>query len=169
MRRKNKLFTMGQAKQNQIFHRKEWEVLSNTSIFFQFATNHDAYMALDTLEELGYRVSLHTETDRTVLHIDVERGDLISALEIGQAHGGRLLEADESPSETAAFALAYDPKGMIPIPAHLVNEDWEGPGDGPDTSASDYVNRSSGAYQDEHLSFDPSGDDYDGFDAGIHM
>ncbi|SDD80024.1 hypothetical protein SAMN02799630_04076 [Paenibacillus sp. UNCCL117] len=143
--------------------------MSDTPIFFQFATNHDAYMALDTLEELGYRVSLHTETERTVLHVHVDRGDLTSALEIGQAHGGRLLETDESPSEAAAFAMAYDPEGFIPIPAHLVQDEGADAEQQPDTSASAYANLSSGAYEDNQPYFDPSGDDYDGFDAGIHM
>jgi hypothetical protein len=163
----NKLEQIGQAKLNHIFQEEEWQAMSATALFFQFATNHDAFMALDTLEELGYRVSLHTETDRTVLHIEVGGQDLTSALEIGQAHGGRLLQTDESPSETAMFAMAYDPDGMIPIPAHLVHEDEAGIQ--ADTSASAYVNLSSGAYNDANESFDPSGDDYDGFDAGIHL
>ncbi|MEK8131152.1 hypothetical protein WMW72_24920 [Paenibacillus filicis] len=152
---------------NHIFLREESIDMNGTALFFQFATNHEAYMALDTLEELGYRASLHTETDRTVLHIDVGRQDLTSALEIGQAHGGRLMETDEAPSETVTFAMAYDPEGMISIPAHLINEEEEGIQT--DTSASAYANRSSGSYNDNDPEFDPSGSDYDGFDAGIHL
>ncbi len=99
-------------------------------------------MALDTLEELGYKVSLHTETKSPVLHVIVDRNDLTSALEVAQAHGGRLLEGQASPSEISTYAMAYDPDGLIPIPAHFVNEVE------PDEaevhlSASAYSNRSS--------------------------
>ncbi|MGG2198039.1 MULTISPECIES: hypothetical protein [Paenibacillus] len=142
--------------------------MTHTPIFFQFETNQEAYMALDTLEELGYKVSLHTETKSPVLHVIVDRNDLTSALEVAQAHGGRLLEGQASPSEISTYAMAYDPDGLIPIPAHFVNEVE------PDEaevhlSASAYSNRSSGAYKDEPAKFDPSGEDYDGFDAGIHL
>lgn len=142
--------------------------MTQTPIFFQFATNHEAYMALDTLEELGYKVSLHTEMESPVLHVIIDRNDLTSALEIAQAHGGQLLEGKTSLTELSTYALAYDPDGLIPIPAHFVNED-EPAEDEAELTASAYSNRSGGAYNDEHARFDPSGEDYDGFDAGIHL
>ena len=142
--------------------------MSSTPIFFQFATNQEAYMALDTLEELGYRSSLHTEMHAPTVHVIVDGNDLTSALEIAQAHGGQLIEVEGAPSEADAYAMAYDPDGMIPIPAHLVNED-EWTDEEPQTASSAYTNLSSGAYNDENAKFDPSGDDYDGFDAGLHL
>lgn len=141
--------------------------MSSTPLCFQFDTQKEAILARDTLEEIGYRISGHSHAEKPVLHVIVDRHDLTSALEIAQAHGGRLVQAGDSPNETEGFAMAYDMEGMIPIPAHLVNED---PVESePDVSASAYVNRSSGAYQDERELFDPSGDDINGFDAGIHM
>ncbi|WP_281890248.1 hypothetical protein [Paenibacillus sp. YYML68] len=142
--------------------------MSSKPIFFQFATDKDAYMALDTLEELGYSVSMHTEAKQPVLQVVVDRHDLTSCLEVSQSHGGCLLETHQGERESDVYALAYHTEdGMIPIPAHLVNEDLAD--SEPVTSASAYMNRSSGAYNDDHSEFDPSGDSYDGFDAGIHL
>ncbi|UUZ82950.1 hypothetical protein LJK88_02755 [Paenibacillus sp. P26] len=112
-------------------------------------------------------MSLHTETEKPTLHVIVDRHDLTSALEIVQAHGGEYTEGPGAADEADTYAMAYDPDGMIPIPAHTVNEDWSD--SEPDLSASDYVNKSSGAYGDENIKFDPSEDDYDHFDAGVHM
>ncbi|GLI10457.1 hypothetical protein YDYSG_64900 [Paenibacillus tyrfis] len=141
--------------------------MSSTPILFQFDSQNAAALAQNMLEELGYRVSPHTNLKQPTLHVIVDRHDLTSALEIVQAYGGRLIEAEGSLSETAAFAMAYDPDSLIPIPAHFVNDDWTE--SEPAVSASDYVNRSSGAYNDEDVPFDPSGDNYNGFDAGLRF
>ncbi|TVY10330.1 hypothetical protein [Paenibacillus cremeus] len=138
--------------------------MSSAPIFFQFESRDSAALAQDTLEELGYQVSRHTETQHPTLHIIVDRHDLASALEIAQSHGGQLVELSGASGESETYTMAYDPEQMIPIPAHTVNEDWEG------LSASDYVNRSSGAYNDDgDPMLDPSGHDYNGFDAGVHL
>lgn len=140
--------------------------MSSAPIFFQFDSQETAALAQDTLEELGYEVGRHLETGKPMLHVIVDRGDLTSALEIAQSYGGKLLEREGAPDESRTFDMAYDMDGMIPIPAHLVNEDWND--QYADVSASAFVNKSSGAYNDEG-EFDPSGDDYDHFDAGVHM
>lgn len=141
--------------------------MSSAPLCFQFDSQKEAILARDTLEEIGYRISGHSHSDKPVLHVIVDRHDLTSALEIAQAHGGTLVQVGNSPNETEGFAMAYDMEGLIPIPAHLVNEDLIE--NEPDVSASAYDNRSSGAYNDKRELFDPSGDDVNGFDAGIHM
>src|SRR5690242_3568309 len=98
--------------------------MSSTPILFQFSSQDAALLAQDTLEELGYRVSRHSDASRPTLHVIVDRHDLTSALEIAQAHGGELTEGIGSYREDEAYTLAYDPDGMVPIPAHTVNEDW---------------------------------------------
>lgn len=141
--------------------------MSGAPIFFQFDSRRAALLALDTMEELGYRVSLHPETERPTLHVMVDRNDLTSALEIAQAHGGELAEGMGAADEHETYSMAYDMESMIPIPAHIVNEDWAD--SELERSASDYVNKSSGAYNDETGKFDPSDEDYDRFDAGVHL
>ncbi|MCZ8523896.1 MULTISPECIES: hypothetical protein [Paenibacillus] len=128
--------------------------MNSAPITFEFETRKTALLAMDTLEELGYRTALHDEPQKPLLHVIVDRGDLTSALEIAEAHGGRLLETANFPSEPAVFALAYDPDGGIPIPAHLVGAD-------------EYDVTAASSTEDD--SFDPSGDDYNGFGAGIHL
>lgn len=140
--------------------------MSSAPIFFQFDSEETAALAQDTLEELGYGVGRHSETEKPMLHVIVDRGDLTSALEIAQSFGGKLIEQGGAPDESRTFDMAYDMDGMIPIPAHVVNEDWDDRY--ADVSASAFVNKSSGAYNDEG-ELDPSGDDYDHFDAGVHM
>lgn len=140
--------------------------MTSTPIFFEFNTNKEAYLALDTMEELGYRVSMHTEKANPILHLIVDRHDLASALEIAGACGGNLIDTEQSLSEQQTYAMAYDSDSVIPIPAHLVNEDWTD--SEPALSTSAFSNLSSGAYND-HIKFDPSNDDYDGFDGGVHL
>ena len=140
--------------------------MSSSPIFFQFDSKDTAALAQDTLAELGYKAGRHSETGKPMLHVIVDRGDLTSALEIAQSFGGKLLEREGALDASRTFDMAYDMEGMIPIPAHLVNEDWDETY--VDVSASTFVNKSSGAYNDEG-EFDPSGDDYDHFDAGVHM
>ncbi|MBP1157563.1 MULTISPECIES: hypothetical protein [unclassified Paenibacillus] len=141
--------------------------MSSAPLCFQFDTQKEAILARDTLEEIGYRISGHTHSEMPMLYVIVDRHDLTSALEIAQAHGGRLVQVGDSPNETEGFAMAYDMEELISIPAHLVNEDLVESES--EVSASAYVNRSSGAYNDDTESFDPSRDDMNGFDAGIHM
>ncbi|MBB6637237.1 hypothetical protein [Cohnella thailandensis] len=95
--------------------------MNHTSILFQFPQEQAARVAYDTLAELGYDPQLH-EGGR--LHIHVIREDLTSALEIVQSHGGELVESEDGNSEVESMACVEYGLDSIPIPAHLVNEDW---------------------------------------------
>ncbi|MDD9271058.1 hypothetical protein ACFPES_28825 [Paenibacillus sp. GCM10023248] len=130
-------------------------------IFFEFEKERDALLALDTLEELGYKPEL-LEGERSTLHIHLDDQEMTSALEIAQAHGGRLVERQpEQQSEASAYAMAYDLEGSIRIPAHTVNEDW------PDGYAAS--TDADAVPSDEEAAFDPSSDDYNHFSAGIRI
>ncbi|MBB6730223.1 hypothetical protein [Cohnella zeiphila] len=94
--------------------------MGHTAILFQFPHEKAAMQAFETLRDLGYDPQLH-EGGR--LHIHVEGEDLTSALEIVQAHGGEWVEQAAAPN--ASFASSACEPDAIPIPAHLVNEDWE--------------------------------------------
>jgi hypothetical protein len=136
--------------------------MSSAPLFFEFDQERDALLALDTLEELGYEPRLLSETSKPTLHIHVEGQDLTSALEIAQAHGGRLVEGEQSQLEAGVYAMAYDMEGSIRIPAHIVNEDW----------AEGYAD--STAYQsveagDDDGAFDPSTDEYNHFQPGVRL
>jgi hypothetical protein len=140
------------------------QTMSAIPIFFEFDQEKDALLALDTLEELGYSPNLLTHVERPTLHIHVDDQDLTSALEITQAHGGKLVEKKESYSEPAAFAMAYDLEDSIRIPAHVVNEDW----------ADDYANpeahqMGNAILNEEEAGFDPSTDEYDHFSPGVRL
>jgi hypothetical protein len=141
--------------------------MSSAPIFFEFDNTHSAAMARDTLEELGYQAGVHTEGKQPTVHIEIDHSELTSALEIAQAHGGRLVESQSGVTETEAFAMAYDDADYIRIPAHVVNEDW----------ADDYATSSESVGDAAVLSdaegakegLDPSGGGYDYFDAGVHL
>ncbi|TXK68822.1 hypothetical protein [Paenibacillus sp. N3.4] len=130
-------------------------------IFFEFDKERDALLALDTLEELGYKPELLPDGKAT-LHIHVDEQEITSALEIAQAHGGRLAERKQTQAEPAMFAMAYDLEDVIRIPAHTVNEDWS------ESYASVALDSNSIPSEDE-AAFDPSADDYNHFSAGIRM
>ncbi|WP_028544689.1 hypothetical protein [Paenibacillus taiwanensis] len=89
-------------------------------IRFQFSDAHSTALAYDTLDELGYHPVKEAAVNQ--LHIHVERQDITSALEIVEAHGGQLIEQ----AEMTEMSVINDAYGMdiIPIPAHVVNEDW---------------------------------------------
>jgi hypothetical protein len=94
--------------------------MAHTAILFRFPQEKAARQAFDTLQELGYDPQLH---EGGLLHIHVENEDLTSALEIVQAHGGEWVEQAPAPSVT--FVSSACEPDAIPIPAHLVHEDWE--------------------------------------------
>jgi hypothetical protein len=90
-----------------------------SAIMFDFSDSSSAAMARELLLELGYDPVMHHERR---MHIHVEGGDLTSALEIAQAHGGQLVEQAHIAEEAVtSSAYALD---AITIPAHVVNEDW---------------------------------------------
>jgi hypothetical protein len=134
-------------------------------IFFEFDQTRDALLALDTLEELGYKPEL-LEEERATLHIHLDAQEITSAIEIAQSHGGRLVDRPQMQSEQATFAMAYDLEGSIRIPAHTVNEDWS------DSYAASTVNATAdrdALPSEDEAAFDPSADDYNHFSAGIRI
>ncbi|MEW9701013.1 hypothetical protein [Paenibacillus sp. SI8] len=136
---------------------------NSVPIFFEFDQERDALLALDTLEELGYKPDLLADAKPT-LHIHVDAQEITSALEIAQAHGGRLVERKLSQPETQTYAMAYDLEGSIRIPAHTVNEDWP---DGYAETAA--FSQRDAIPTEEEAAFDPSADDYNHFSAGIRL
>lgn len=132
-------------------------------IFFEFDQTRDALLALDTLEELGYKPEL-LEGERATLHIHLDEQEITSAIEIAQSHGGRLVDRPQMQSEQATFAMAYDLEGSIRIPAHTVNEDWSD-----SYAASAAVADRDALPSDDEAAFDPSADDYNHFSAGIRI
>ncbi len=132
-------------------------------IFFEFEKGRDALLALDTLDELGYKPEL-LGGEKSTVHIHLDEQEITSALEIAQLHGGRLVERPQAESESAIYAMAYDLEGSIRIPAHTVNEDW----------SESYAEVNASAVTDavpseDEAAFDPSADDYDHFSAGIRL
>ncbi|WP_261303818.1 hypothetical protein [Paenibacillus andongensis] len=132
-------------------------------IFFEFEKERDALLALDTLDELGYKPEL-LGGEKSTVHIHLDEQEITSALEIAQSHGGRLVERPQTESEPAVYAMAYDLEGSIRIPAHTVNEDWS------DSYAEANVSSATDAVpSEEEAAFDPSADDYNHFSAGIRL
>ncbi|PYI50715.1 hypothetical protein [Paenibacillus flagellatus] len=141
--------------------------MTQAPIYFQYEDARAADIAIDTLSELGYHVHPFEQDGKPGLRLYVDHNDLTSALEIAQANGGTLLDTDCAPSEATSYDEAY---GMdaVRIPAHLVNEDWpetyfDGGGPVPGTIGSADENGADPAM------FDPSGDDYDHFSAGVRL
>jgi hypothetical protein len=135
--------------------------MSSAPIYFQFSDKKSALMALDTLQEIGFQADMlehrHPEHKPTI-SVHVERGDLTSALEIAQAHGGRLCETAET-LEPEVYTSAYS-LDQIPIPAHTVTEDLP----------ERYMQGGQGAAAgDDEDIFDPSNDDYNHFSPGIRL
>ena len=79
---------------------------SEPKIVFQFADRHTALQAMETFEELGYDSELIDEPTPKVA-IQVVNEDLTSALEIGQAFGGRLLDQASRTAGDQPFTMAY--------------------------------------------------------------
>lgn len=126
-----------------------------SAIMFDFSESGSAEMARQLLLELGYDPVMHNATR---MHIHVEGGDLTSALEIAQAHGGQLVEQSDI-AEEAITNSAYS-LDAITIPAHVVNEDW--------IEAEDAHNRDDAAAMAED-EFVPDAGDYNHFSGDIHI
>ncbi|WP_438447775.1 hypothetical protein [Gorillibacterium sp. sgz5001074] len=136
--------------------------MSTAPIYFIFPDKKAALLALDTLQEIGFRADMLEQRHpdhKPALQVLVDRGDITSALEITQAHGGRLCETQET-QEPAVYTSAYNLDG-IRIPAHTVTEDLP----------ESYMNGGPAAAEDpeDREVFDPSGDDYDHFSAGVRL
>jgi hypothetical protein len=149
--------------------------MSHVPMIFQFQDSRSAALAYSTLIEIGYHTHRTEEAGQAIVQVFVERSELTSALEITQAYGGELMAAEPGTTEHPAHDPGNDTSGnvysaayamdMIPIPAHLVNEELEGQVDSGigDEGAIESSESSSSA------DFDPSGKDYDGFEAGVHL
>ncbi|MGZ9587190.1 DNA/RNA helicase [Paenibacillus marinisediminis] len=94
--------------------------MREASIRFRFEDAGNAQLAYDMMRELNYTPVM--EMDGHVFHIHLNRQDLTSALEIAAAYGGSLVEEGDV-NERMVYDEAYG-LDLIPIPAHLVNEDW---------------------------------------------
>lgn len=134
------------------------------AIMFQFDDRRSAYLALDTLDELGYRAHLGGSDERPEVHVEVDHNDLTSALEIVQAHGGNLREEATTGATHDTFAEAYD-LDAVPIPAHVVNEDWPESYREPGREAAP---TGDGAVDDAEI-VDPSAETYDHFSADVRL
>jgi hypothetical protein len=143
--------------------------MNEETIFFEFDNMVSATLAQNSLEELGYKTGLHSELSCPALHIQVDHSELTSALEIAQAHSGRLVGHGQGLTEADTYAKTYNNDGFIPIPAHVVNEDW----------TEDYAtevnagNLVAGTTEESNTGngaevLDPSGDDTV-FDAGVRL
>ncbi|WP_240414116.1 DNA/RNA helicase [Paenibacillus periandrae] len=115
--------------------------MSSVPIVFRFQDDGAAALAYDTLLEIGYHAHQDVQEGQWIVQVFVDHSELTSALEIAQAHGGELLlsgegtagdEDDDSGvfiggnlTDAAGGQLFNTAYGldMIPIPAHLVNED----------------------------------------------
>ena len=80
-------------------------------LVFQFTSKRTAMDALDTFDELGYEPDLMEEDSQPKVAIRVVNEDLTSALEIGQAFGGVLLEEQQGQDrmdEHRVLSMAYE-------------------------------------------------------------
>lgn len=141
--------------------------MSQAPIYFQFADAAAADLALDTLTELGYHAHVTDKEGKPAVQLYLEQNDLTSALEIAQANGGVLLDTDRSATAADTYRSAYG-LDSVPIPAHVVNEDW------PESyfSSNEAVSANAAAIPasgSDSDTFDPSGDDYDHFSAGVRL
>ncbi|XEC93930.1 hypothetical protein AB6A23_21675 [Paenibacillus tarimensis] len=93
----------------------------SNAIRFEFSDYSSMVLAWGTLQELGYSP---VREDGNRVHIHLDGGDLTSALEIAMAYGGRLVE--QTPLEGSCITDSAYSMDSIPIPAHIVNEDWIG-------------------------------------------
>lgn len=132
--------------------------MNDAPIFFEFDQDRSAYLALDTLQELGYKPDFVEGAGKPTLHIHVDKQDLTSALEICQAYGGKLTERAAGLQDEDAYTLAYDIDEGIRIPAHVVTEDF-----------ADSYTHPSPVSAEPPESFNPSEETYDGFSPGVHL
>ncbi|MHA6482990.1 hypothetical protein ACX1C1_13920 [Paenibacillus sp. strain BS8-2] len=126
-----------------------------SAILFDYSDDSSAAMARELLQELGYDPVMHGDTR---MHIHVDGGDLTSALEIAQAHGGQLVEQADIAEETVTnTAYALD---AITIPAHVVNEDWI------DAEGAHNRDDDEACTNDEFL---PDAGEYNHFSGDVHI
>lgn len=117
--------------------------MSDSPILFQFPDAKSAKIALDTLLELNYHAHLAEREKKPTIHIFVDQNDLTSALEIAQANGGCLTASALNDREEDYYNTAYRIDN-VPIPAHLINEDWVEEGKENDWDDENYANFPAG-------------------------
>ncbi|MDF2722481.1 MAG: hypothetical protein K0Q59_2156 [Paenibacillus sp.] len=142
--------------------------MSQAPLYFKFTDAATAKLALDTFVELSYHAHATEKDGASVVQLFLDHNDLTSALEIAQANGGTLLDTDErTRSEWHSYQNAYE-LDAVPIPAHVVNEDWPDAYFTSDVTTPPSQSAVWGAAPDGD-SFDPSGEDYDHFSAGVRL
>lgn len=135
-------------------------------IVYQFADMRTALEALDIFEELGYDPSLvEADGQPPKVAIRIIREDITSALEIGQAFGGTLLENEQGPEEGKAYEMAYD----LQEGALLSAEHRDGLGDADRLDAGNDVGGPVPEIpgSDEGPLYDVSADTYDYFSGDV--
>ncbi|MEF3306631.1 hypothetical protein [Paenibacillus sp. GYB003] len=139
--------------------------MSEAPIYFEFPDTPARKMALDTLKELGYHAHGTELGGKPGVQVFIDSNDLTSALEIAQASGGLLVETEDADAEPESYRLAYD-LDAVPIPAHIVGADWP---ESYYTEGGDATTDARGEADAGDAPFDPSGDDYDHFSAGVRL
>lgn len=139
--------------------------MSQAPIYFEFPDSASAAIAFDTLSELGYHAHATGRGDKPGVQLYIDHNDLTSALEIAQANGGVLMNTETTSEESESYSMAYG-LDSVPIPAHVVNEDWP---ESYYTSAEGGTIGSADESGADPGMFDPSGDDYDHFSAGVRL
>lgn len=81
-------------------------MIRSTPISFEFPDPVSAELAISMLRELGFETQRADDQDNRILFLHDVRNNLYTGIEIAQMHGGNLVERE------------------IPVPAHIVNEDW---------------------------------------------
>ncbi|WP_274652922.1 hypothetical protein [Paenibacillus humicola] len=132
---------------------------NETALCFHFNDASAASVASGTLKELGFEAVVRHGHD---LHIRMSGDDLTSALEIAQAHGGRLAVPS---AEGELTGIAYGMDG-IRIPAHVVNEDWIASEEGLEQDDPGLRNRDDDAAGEDD--FFPDGGTYNYLSGDVH-
>lgn len=81
------------------------------TIQYRFADRRIALEAMETFDELGYDPELIADGTGTKVAIRVVNEDLTSALEIGQAYGGILLDEYDTDGGHRRYEKAYNLEG----------------------------------------------------------
>lgn len=129
-------------------------------IRFRFRSRAEAEAAAETLRELEYDVRFDgRDDDGPTVAVDIAGCDLQSVLEIAQIHGGEFAGRDDGADDPAAENAASDDAATgEPVTAEVGDSaDRSG-----DATPAGHGNDTGVASRD-----DPSGDDYDGFEAGV--
>jgi hypothetical protein len=68
--------------------------MSSNPLFIRFPDRRSSFLALDTLEELGFNVGITNSPGEQELCLRLEKNDLTTALEIIQTYGGVIADPE---------------------------------------------------------------------------